>query len=98
MEIEKIDNDEDVDITDTIPEELNRWRQKYQREIMIPLFIILIMLVVFLGYAVGAAKVCDQMGGTLDGKLKCRLDYKLNNTLNLERQNIIDMSVYNLTK
>ena len=64
----------DTDVTDSFPEEINRWIDKlmpYQRPIMIYGMIILILLVVFLGFAYGMAKMCNEFGGILDGALKC---------------------------
>ena len=46
----------------------------YQRYIMIVGLIIMIMLVVFLGFAYGSARVCNQLGGFLDDRFKCHLD------------------------
>ena len=47
----------------------------YKREIMIVLFIILILLVVFLGYAFGGLRVCTDLDGLLDDKFKCHPNY-----------------------
>ena len=59
----------DPDVTDNTAEELNRWADKlmpYQRYIMIVGFIILVLLVVYLGYARGALDVCNDLGGRLE--------------------------------
>ena len=72
----KIEELEDEDITEGL-KELNRFRDKfmpYQRYIMIVGIIIMIILVVFLGYAYGSARVCNQVGGLLNNKLVCHLD------------------------
>lgn len=58
--------------------DFDKFREKYmpyQRYIMIIGILFIIMLVVFLGYAYGSARVCNQLDGFLDDKLKCHLDY-----------------------
>ncbi len=48
---------------------LNKFRDRmrpYQRWIMITGFIILVMLVVYMGYARGALDVCNDLGGRLE--------------------------------
>ena len=47
----------------------------YQSYIMITGIIILIMLVVFLGFAYGGMKVCSDLDGVLDNKFKCHPDF-----------------------
>ena len=67
---------------DEASEKLNILRRKlmpWQKEIMITLFIILILLVVFLGYAYGGMKVCSDLDGILDDKFKCHPNF-LNQT------------------
>ena len=78
---ETIDKDDikpiNQDVTDNMTEELERFRQKfmpYQRYIMIIGIIILILLVVFLGYAYGGLKVCADLDGLLDKNFKCHLN------------------------
>lgn len=47
----------------------------YRKPIMIVLFIILVMLVVFLGYAYGVASTCDKLGGSFNQQyVSCHLD------------------------
>ncbi len=47
----------------------------YQRQIMIVGSIILVMLVVYLGFALGGLKVCSDLDGLLDSKFKCHPNY-----------------------
>lgn len=51
----------------------------YQKYIMIVGILMLIMIVVFLGYAYGGMKVCSELDGILDDKFKCH-PYILNQT------------------
>lgn len=72
------DSSEDPNVTDTIDEEVGRWLDKllpYKRYIMIGGTVILIILVVFLGYALGGLKVCNDLDGILDSKFKCHPDF-----------------------
>ena len=48
----------------------------YQRHIMIYGMIVLIMLVVFLGYAYGGMKVCSELDGILDDNFTCHPDFQ----------------------
>ena len=71
----KIEEPEDGDIIQGL-EQLNRFRDKFishQRVIMIVGFTILVILVVFLGYARGALDVCNDLGGRLavGWEIKC---------------------------
>ena len=69
---------DDPEITDTAIEEINMRLDKllpYKRQIMIAGFIILILLVVFLGFALGGLKVCSDLDGLLDDKFKCHPNY-----------------------
>ena len=69
----------DPEVEDSFPKWMNNLRDKldpYQRPVMIIGFIILVMLVVFLGYARGALDVCNDLGGRLEAslnfyKIKC---------------------------
>ena len=70
---------EDPEVEPDVPlvsHTLNKIRGRfmpYQRYIMIVGFIILVMLVVFLGYARGALDVCNDLDGRLEvgWKIKC---------------------------
>lgn len=76
----------DPDVTDTVGEELIRWRDKlmpYHRYIMIGGIIILIMLVVFLGFAYGGMRVCSDLDGILDSSFKCH-PYYYNDTITID--------------
>lgn len=92
---EGYDSANDPDVTDTYGEELIRWRDKlmsYQRYIMIVGFTILIILVVFLGYARGALDVCNDLGGRLEINWmmpKCHPDYYKQNIDSVEQSIII---------
>jgi len=72
-------DDKDKEVTDNWTDELIRWRTKlmpYQRYIMIGGITILIFLVVFLGYASGGLKVCNDLDGVLDNKFKCHPNFE----------------------
>lgn len=72
---------EDPEVTDNIGKEFDRTMGKmmpYKRLIMIVLSIVLIMLVVFLGFAYGGLKVCNQVGGFLAEGFTCHLNYTSN--------------------
>lgn len=71
--------EQDPEIADNVSEEIERLRDKlmpYQRYIMIIGIIVLILLVVFLGYAYGGLKVCSELDGLLDKSFKCHPNYK----------------------
>jgi len=69
---EQIEEEPDIDFNEVV--RLRDRLMPYQRPIMIVLFIIMIMLVVFLGFAYGSARVCNEAGGFLDDKFECHLD------------------------
>ena len=58
---------------DSVAEWLREWRDNLpynqRRYVLIVGFTLLILLVVFLGYARGAWDVCSDLGGKMDGKL-----------------------------
>lgn len=63
---------------DKVHDALIRFRERmmpYQNYIMIVGILILIMLVVFLGFAYGGMKVCSDLDGVLDNKFKCHPDF-----------------------
>lgn len=43
----------------------------YQKIIVYICFIVIIILFIFMGFVYGGAKVCQDMGGYLNDKLKC---------------------------
>ena len=66
--------DKDDVSTEKFIEDMNRFRERmapYQRYIMVIGFTVLIILVVFLGYAYGGARVCSELDGLLDSNFKC---------------------------
>ena len=72
--INRVKTSEEDEEVANIGKEFVRIRQSlmpYQKYIMIGGLIILIFLVVFLGYAYGGLKVCDDLDGLLDDKFKC---------------------------
>ena len=74
--VETYDSDKDID---DMGEDLSQIMDKmlpYKRSIMIIGIIIVIMLVVFLGYAYGGLKVCSDLDGLLDDKFKCHPNYE----------------------
>jgi len=82
----------DQEADDNLSETLDNFRQRmapYQRYIMIVGLIILILLVVYLGYAMGGLKVCRDLDGLLDSKFKCHPDFKPTPIYD-ERQTVID--------
>lgn len=93
------DPNDDPDNTDTLTEELEKFRDKmmpYQKYIMITGIIILIMLVVFLGYAYGGLKVCSSLDGLLDNKFKCHLGLQANVTYSTP-QSFMPEFIFNVT-
>ncbi len=86
---EPIDSEQQVQDQEVeeVVEGLVRLRDRlmpYQRPIMIGGFIILIILVVFLGFAYGGMKVCSQLDGILDSGFKCHPNYYDNLTQTIE--------------
>jgi len=57
-----------VDFRDNLPYNKTRY-------IMIIGFIILVLLVVYVGYAYGGLKMCTQVGGILDSDYICQLEF-----------------------
>lgn len=55
---------------------LERFKDRWHREITIILFIVLIILVMFMAYAVGGLKVCSDLDGVLDSGFKCHPNYE----------------------
>ena len=47
----------------------------YQKPILYSCIIIFFILLLFVGFATGAAKVCNQMAGFLDNKFHCHPGY-----------------------
>ena len=45
------------------------------RIVIITCMFLLAMIVIFMGFAYGSARVCNQVDGFLDSKFKCHLDY-----------------------
>ena len=73
QETEPITQDDTIE-TDDVAKEAFRIRDKlrpWNKQIMITLSIILIMLVVFMGFAMGGEVVCRDLEGLLDSKFKC---------------------------
>jgi len=67
-------NDKDNNGVDDSDQEFEKLVDKlmvYQKQIMMGGFIVLFILVVFLGYAVGGLKVCSDLDGLLDSGFKC---------------------------
>lgn len=90
---------DDPEVTDTVGEEIERLANKcmpYKRYIMIIGFTLLILLVVFLGFAVGGLKVCEDLDGVLDADFKCHPNYKPNETKVLPSGQPFDLQI-NLT-
>lgn len=69
------EKEEDTDITEGMDKTM-RFLMPYHRYIMIGGIIILIMLVVFLGFAYGGLKVCRDLDGLLDDRFQCHPNYK----------------------
>ncbi len=69
----EINNKNDIDRPDAAAEWLVKWRNELpyniKRYTMIVGFIILVLLVVYLGYARGALDVCNDLGGRLEIKV-----------------------------
>ena len=67
------------DVTDSVTNYITKFRDELpynkKRYLMIILFIVLIMLVVYLGYAYGGLKVCSDLDGILDSDFKCHPDF-----------------------
>tara|TARA_R100000750_G_C2317183_1_gene84864 strand:- start:555 stop:869 length:315 start_codon:yes stop_codon:yes gene_type:complete len=85
----------DITITN---DELNKAFDKlmsYKRPIMIWGFIILVLLVVFLGFAFGGLKVCNQLDGLLDSKFKCHPNY-YNDTIVISTPPGLNLELYNV--
>ena len=78
LNIIDIEPSDDPEVTDEIGEEVTRQLDKllpYKRQIMITGFIILVLLVVFMGFALGGLKVCSDLDGLLDSEFKCHPSY-----------------------
>ena len=89
-----IEEQQDIDVGDSF-KELNRLRDKlepYNRYIMIAGFIILIMLVVYLGYARGALDVCNDLGGRLEVKKMFGIDC-LPGSYNQDNEKFFDVNI-----
>ena len=94
MDEKEIEQQQDTDIEDGL-EGLNRLRAKlepYNRYIMIAGFIILIMLVVYLGYARGALDVCNDLGGRLEVKKMFGIDCRPG-SYNQDNEKFFDVNI-----
>lgn len=84
--VEFYDDDEEIDRS---WKELQKFRDNlpynYKRYTMIIGFTILVMIVVWLGYAYGGLKVCSQLDGVLDSDFICHPNYAppINNVNNV---------------
>ena len=56
-------------------EKLKRKLMPWQREIVIGLLLLLIVIVVYMGFIYGVAYNCNELGGKIDADLTCHLDY-----------------------
>lgn len=87
----------DPEVTDNIGEELDKFKRKlmpYHRYIMIIGIIVLILLVVFLGYAYGGLKVCADLDGLLDSKFKCHPNFTATQEINTRITRLPDWGGY----
>jgi len=72
----KEDEDEDMaGFTDAMLKFREELPYNKRRYIMIIGFSILVLLVVYLGYAYGGLKMCTQVGGILDNTYTCQLGF-----------------------
>ena len=70
--------EEDIEVTDSITDQLSLWRRKLQphrRPIIIIGSLLMITLVVFLGFAWNEVRKCDSVGGVLDARMACHPGY-----------------------
>jgi len=74
-----IETYDDDDFEKNFGKYITKWRDDLpynrKRYIMIIGFTILVMLVVYLGYAYGGLKVCSQLDGILDSNFTCHPYY-----------------------
>ena len=80
-----------------IQEDINNLRNKiqpYARPILYIGIILFLLLIFFVGFGIGANKICSQLDGFLDNKLICHLDY-----YNKQQESLYDpnLLMFNLT-
>lgn len=66
---------EDESISQEDIDRIYRFKERHGKKVISICMILLVLIVVFLGFAYGAARVCDQVDGFLDDRFTCHLGY-----------------------